>query len=82
VKVVIVGAGLAGLTGAVHLTAAGHDVVVVEGRDEVGGRSRSRPVGGDVVELGASSFPETISACVSSSTRLDCTSSWIATPRA
>lgn len=52
-RVVVVGAGLAGLTAAVHLTAAGHDVVVLDGRDEIGGRSRSRPVNGDVIELGA-----------------------------
>lgn len=52
-KVVVVGAGLAGLTAATRLHAAGHDVVVLEGRAEVGGRSRSRPTTGDVVELGA-----------------------------
>lgn len=52
-KVVVVGAGLGGLTAATRLSAAGHDVVVLEGRAEVGGRSRSRPVTGDVVELGA-----------------------------
>lgn len=52
-KVVIAGAGLAGLTAATRLLAAGHEVAVLEGRDEVGGRSRSRPVdGGDVIELG------------------------------
>jgi monoamine oxidase len=52
-KVAIAGAGLAGLTAATRLLAAGHDVAVLEGRDEVGGRSRSRSVdGGDVIELG------------------------------
>ncbi|MUL84776.1 MULTISPECIES: FAD-dependent oxidoreductase [unclassified Mycolicibacterium] len=52
-KVVIAGAGLAGLTAATRLRAAGHEVAVLEGRDEVGGRSRSRQVyGGDVIELG------------------------------
>lgn len=52
-RVVIVGAGLAGLTAAAQLSAAAHDVVVLDGRDEVGGRSRSRPIAGDVIELGA-----------------------------
>ncbi|HEY8281452.1 MAG TPA: FAD-dependent oxidoreductase [Leifsonia sp.] len=35
---VVVGAGVAGLTAARLLTAAGWKVVVVEGRDRVGGR--------------------------------------------
>ena len=52
-KVAIAGAGLAGLTAATRLLTAGHEVVVLEGRDEVGGRSRSRQVDdGDVIELG------------------------------
>jgi monoamine oxidase len=51
-KVIVVGAGLAGLCAAVRLAAAGCEVVVLEGRDEIGGRSRSRLVEGTVVELG------------------------------
>lgn len=39
-RVVVVGAGLAGLTAAVDLTAAGVDTVVLEARDRVGGRTR------------------------------------------
>src|SRR5215207_3410764 len=53
--VVVVGAGLAGLTAARELSGAGLDVQVLEARERVGGRTLSRSVGEhpeDVVELG------------------------------
>jgi monoamine oxidase len=53
--VVVVGAGLAGLTAARELSAAGLEVRVLEARDRVGGRTLSQSVGDhpeDVVELG------------------------------
>ncbi|WP_068923806.1 flavin monoamine oxidase family protein [Planobispora rosea] len=51
--VVVVGAGLAGLTAADQLTRAGYDVVVVEGRDRVGGRIRKAEIAGVSVDAGA-----------------------------
>jgi phytoene desaturase len=39
VRVVVVGAGLGGLGAALRLQGAGHDVVVVEGREKPGGRA-------------------------------------------
>jgi monoamine oxidase len=56
-RVVVVGAGFAGLACADELVRAGHDVVVLEGRDRVGGRVWSAtvegPLGSAVVERGA-----------------------------
>jgi monoamine oxidase len=51
--VVVVGAGLAGLTCARRLVAAGRDVIVLEARDRVGGRTLNHDLGdGQVVETG------------------------------
>lgn len=52
-KVVVVGAGLAGLGAAWLARAAGHDVTVLEARDRVGGRTWSEEIAaGVVVERG------------------------------
>jgi len=53
--VIVVGAGIAGLTAAYRLAAAGVPVVVIEAQDRVGGRMwslRDRFADGQVVELG------------------------------
>jgi len=52
VDVVVVGAGFAGLTAARELTRQGHDVLVFEGRDRVGGRSFTGSVAGLPADMG------------------------------
>jgi monoamine oxidase len=55
-RVVVVGAGLAGLTAAAELTAAGVDVTVLEAEDRVGGRMRGIPVSDEVVADGGAAY--------------------------
>jgi monoamine oxidase len=58
-RVVVVGAGLAGLAAAEDLAAAGCEVVVVEARDRVGGRTRGIEVApGEWVDAGAAYLGE------------------------
>ncbi len=52
-EVVVVGAGLAGLSAARELKRVGVDCQVIEARDRVGGRTLNEPIGGgEIVELG------------------------------
>lgn len=71
--VVVVGAGFAGLTVARTLAALGHDVVVMEGRDRVGGRSFTTTVAGVPVDLGATFVGPTQTEVLSLAAELGCT---------
>ncbi|KXO94602.1 hypothetical protein AXK56_18395 [Tsukamurella pulmonis] len=58
----IIGAGLSGLSAALHLLGAGHRVTVVERSVQVGGRAGTVVVGGHLVDPGASvlTMPELV----------------------
>ncbi len=51
-RVVILGSGVAGLSAAYELSAAGYEVVVLEARDRIGGRSYTARKGVTLTELG------------------------------
>ncbi len=53
-EIIVIGAGIAGLTAARTLTEQGHEVIVLEGRDRIGGRTHTASVGAARVDLGAS----------------------------
>ncbi|OBI05574.1 amine oxidase [Mycobacterium scrofulaceum] len=55
-RVVVVGAGIAGLTAAVDLMEAGADVTVLEARDRVGGRMHGIPISASVVADGGAAY--------------------------
>lgn len=54
--IVIIGAGIAGLAAARHLTVAGREVVMIEASDEVGGRIRTDVVDGVTMDRGFQLF--------------------------
>jgi len=70
--VVVVGAGFAGLTAARRLTATGHRVRVLEGRDRVGGRSHTTTVAGVPVDLGATFVGPTQTEVLALAAELGC----------
>jgi monoamine oxidase len=51
-RVIVIGAGFAGLSAASELAQAGADVLVLEARDRVGGRVWSQELDGNVIERG------------------------------
>ncbi|OIJ24586.1 protoporphyrinogen oxidase [Nocardioides luteus] len=52
-RVIVVGAGIAGLTAARDLSQKGHRVTVLEASDRVGGKIRGESVAGQLVDVGA-----------------------------
>jgi monoamine oxidase len=70
--VVVVGAGFAGLTAARELTLRGYDVVVLEGRDRVGGRSATTMIADTPVDLGATFVGPTQDAVLALAKELGC----------
>lgn len=70
VDVAVVGAGFAGLTAARELTRLGHDVLVLEGRNRVGGRSFTGSVAGLPADLGGAFVGPTQNAVLALVTEL------------
>ncbi len=69
---VVVGAGFAGLTAARELVRLGYDVVVLEGRDRVGGRSSTASIAGVPVDLGGTFVGPTQDAVGALAAELGC----------
>lgn len=69
---IVVGAGFAGLATARELSRRGHDVLVLEGRDRVGGRSHTATVAGVPVDLGATFVGPTQDAVLGLAAELGC----------
>ncbi|WP_231992058.1 flavin monoamine oxidase family protein [Mycobacterium sp. ACS4331] len=70
--VVVIGAGFAGLTAARELNRRGLGVLVLEGRDRVGGRSYTGAVAGLPVDLGATFVGPTQDAVLALAAELGC----------
>ncbi|OCB54830.1 monooxygenase [Mycobacterium vulneris] len=70
--VVVVGAGFAGLTAARALVRLGHEVVVLEGRDRVGGRSSTATIADVPVDLGGTFVGPTQDAVLALAEELGC----------
>ncbi|OBF29406.1 monooxygenase [Mycobacterium sp. ACS1612] len=70
--VVVIGAGFAGLSAARDLAQLGYDVVVLEGRDRVGGRSSTATIAGAPVDLGGTFVGPTQDAVIALAKELGC----------
>ncbi len=52
-RVIVIGAGMAGLTAAKYLSNSGFDTIVLDGKDYIGGRTHTIDLSGATVDLGA-----------------------------
>ncbi|VVT45348.1 uncharacterized protein SAPINGB_P000720 [Magnusiomyces paraingens] len=57
---IVVGGGMSGVKAAADLSAAGHSVIILEGRDRLGGRLFTDRSNGPIYELGCSWFHQTL----------------------
>ncbi|KDE98460.1 monooxygenase [Mycolicibacterium aromaticivorans JS19b1 = JCM 16368] len=73
--VVVIGAGFAGLAAARELVKHGHEVLVLEGRDRVGGRSSTVSLAGVPVDLGGTFVGPTQDAVLALADELGCRTS-------
>lgn len=55
-RIVIVGAGISGLTAAFEASASAHEVIVLEGSPQIGGKLRLATIAGHQVDVGAESM--------------------------
>ncbi|MEL0320355.1 MAG: FAD-dependent oxidoreductase, partial [Aquiluna sp.] len=55
-QIIVIGAGLGGLTSAALLAQAGHEVTVLEQGEWIGGKSRRIEVAGQTIDTGPSLF--------------------------
>jgi monoamine oxidase len=58
-EVIVIGAGLAGLSAAVTLREAGIKAILLEARDRVGGKTWSRKLASGIVDMGAAWINDT-----------------------
>lgn len=63
-KILIIGAGLAGLTAAHYLKEAGYDVLVFEKETRPGGRIQAKTIQGDVIDVGAQFYHTNYKICL------------------
>jgi len=62
-SVLVLGAGIGGLTAAYELSARGFTCTVLEAQDRTGGRNRTAHSGDELIEIGSSGTPEMTHRC-------------------